>query len=284
MTTIWIDTVTAKLRQALAHAAAGEPFDWDKLGPNPWPTLIPDTLELATNRPFTWPGPRYPGWPEPPGADASFAEIKHYACVQVMAEAYLLADVESELPDWARLTSTRAWTLAESVYNTVYSPFPVGQWDPYAWQPYQLPALRQALEWEDDVFTYSLPNARTLQEMAQTTPYTRRQWIDAWTKSFKYRRAMESGRLPVLAEWLDPMRRILPGQTLDRAAQALNMIQGFSYLGDVLLDAAKSITLLAAVFKPRCPHGPTPCSCRPAPNPAGRDYRRRTKHRRRRQR
>lgn len=147
--TTWIDTATAKLHAALAHAAAGEPFDWDTLGPDPWPTLIPDDLEDVTGQTFIWPGPVYPEWPEPPGADATFTEIKRYACIQVKAEAYLQTDkADDELPEILRLPPAQAWALAEHVYDVTYGPGPDtsfnpytpstrSTWNPYAWAPYR---------------------------------------------------------------------------------------------------------------------------------------------------
>lgn len=132
--TAWIDTIAAKLRTALAHAAAGKPFDWEQLGPDPQFPVLPESLELVSSQEFTWPGPVYPDWPQPPGPDATYAEIKHYACIKIMAEAYLQCDQDSDLPEWMRLTSARAWTLAASVYRTSWTD---ERWDPYAWQPYR---------------------------------------------------------------------------------------------------------------------------------------------------
>ena len=134
----WIVSVTAKLRAALGHAAAGEPFEWEQLGPDPQFPLLPESLGLAPSQKFTWPGPVYPGWPEPPGPDATYAEIKRYACIQVIAEAYLQSNEEAtDLPEVLRLSPSRAWTLAESVYEAVYGTGPDERWDPYGWQPYR---------------------------------------------------------------------------------------------------------------------------------------------------
>lgn len=145
--------------------------------------------------------------------------------------------------------------------------------------------IRKVMQWQEDVLLYGLDNARALQEMANTTPYSRQQWIRAWTSSTRYRAARQRAGLPVLAEWLDPMRRFLPGRTLTRAALMADIDHGFSNLADMAHRAAQEIIELALQLgMPPCRVGRGPCFCHSAPFPAARDYRRRTKHRRRRQR
>lgn len=157
--------------------------------------------------------------------------------------------------------------------------------------------LQQMLEREDDIFIYGLPHVRALQEMAQTTPYSRQQWIEAWTRSRTYRRALDRREIPDLAAWLASVRHLAADHPLDAAIWGADTINAWNtevtafmrllalhQLTVTLGNAAGAVAALWYAIDPkRCHHNPA-CFCRPAPNPAARDYHRRAKHRRRRQR
>lgn len=157
--------------------------------------------------------------------------------------------------------------------------------------------LQQAMEWDYDVSMYGLDAARAFQEAAQATPWTRRQWIAIWTSSRSYRGTLRRGEIPDHTVWLARMRRLIYTYRLDVAAYLIDVIEGchtemetfirspfMSQLTTAVDNAAAGLAALWRAIDPsRCHHTPA-CFCRPAPNPAARDYHRRTKHRRRRQR
>lgn len=160
------------------------------------------------------------------------------------------------------------------------------------------PALLQlAMEWDYDVCMYGLDAARAFQEMAQTTRYTRRQWIAIWTNSRSYRETLYRGGIPDHTAWLARMRHLISLYRLDVAAYLIDVIEGWHaeletfirspYMDRLTTAIRNAVAELAAFWRAIdpaiCHHNPA-CFCRPAPFPAARDYRRRTKHRRRRQR
>lgn len=158
-------------------------------------------------------------------------------------------------------------------------------------------ALQAAMEWQEDVYMYGLDATRAFQEIAQTTLYSRRQWIAIWTNTRSYRETLRRGEIPDHAAWIARMHRLIATYRLDVAAYLIDVIEGWHtqfeafirspFMGQLTTAVDKACAELSAFWQAidpnRCHHNPA-CFCRPAPNPAARDYRRRTKHRRRRQR
>lgn len=157
--------------------------------------------------------------------------------------------------------------------------------------------LRAVMEWDYDVSMYGLDAARAFQEAAQATPWTRRQWLAIWTSSRSYRGTLRRGGIPDHTAWLARMRRLTGTYRIDIAAYLIDVIEGWHAQFDEFVrspamrqlaaavgDAAASFSALwRALDSSICHHNPA-CFCRPAPFPAARDYRRRTRGRRRRQR
>lgn len=157
--------------------------------------------------------------------------------------------------------------------------------------------LQQAMEWDYDVSMYGLDAARVFQQAAQTTLYTRRQWIAIWTSSRSYRGALHRGEIPDHARWIARVQRVIGTYRLDVAAYLIDVIEGWHtqfaafirspFMTQLTAAVEKAVGSLAEFWRAtdpsRCHHTPA-CFCRPAPFPAAQDYRRRTRHRRRRQR
>lgn len=66
------------------------------------------------------PGPMRPGWPAPPGPDATWDEIRRYANLQATADYFMTFDenaVKQGLmrPEW-RMTPQQAWKAAEEFW------------------------------------------------------------------------------------------------------------------------------------------------------------------------
>jgi hypothetical protein len=197
----WVADVTTRLRSALEHAAAGEPFDWDK-------------------------------------------------------------------PRALRPRHTRG--LGRLVAGMSISPS----------------VLKAAAEWEVDVTLYGRPDVLALQQMAAVTPYSRRDWIFAWTQSRIYRAASYRGEIPNLTTWIDPMRELITRHHLYRAAALQDA-------ADERREAAANrafehflMVQIMKAFRIRRPHDlgirTTGCACHPASWSYGPEYARRRRHRNRR--
>lgn len=88
-------------------------------------------------------------------------------------------------------------------------------------------------------------------------------------------------------EWTEPpVLRMDLGSFLAAWDEAQNlMVPTFKHLAQTVTEAYETIQRFARAFGiPPCRLGFGPCFCHPAPFPAARDYRRRTKHRNRRRR
>lgn len=278
----WIADVADKLRSALEKAAASKPFVWDK--PDGWPSLhyrvAPIAIDKTTGLATPLPSATLDIKPLPTTA-ARWLQPDHAAAPHHGGRAPARPQLSEDTATSAEQPPDRPSALSGLAFGLAADFWPV--------------TLRAAMEWENDVDTYSLPNTEALQEMANTTLYSRRQWITAWVASRSYRNAIHRGEVPNLAAWLDPMRQLLYGRTLAAAAAAADALEYWNTpsthitltastgrLITALREAAAGIIALARELDPKTCHHRPPCFCRPAPFPAARDYRRRTRHRNRR--
>lgn len=113
----WIAAIREKFRAALIHAAHGADFDWDLYGPDGWPDPAPEADELWPPEGSAWPGPNHPAWPDPPGLDAGYEQIKRYANTQAIADMLMGYDEAFNLPTELWLSPEEAWRLAEKAYD-----------------------------------------------------------------------------------------------------------------------------------------------------------------------